>query len=1050
MARFYSTPQLRNSDVKTPLRRTLSALPDDYHVCLEFRTGKAGKDYDILLAHRNGLYIVEVKNENRVIEGGLSIPHWPIRDAKGDPVATLDNPYNQVINAATNLRDHLRRNSRDILVTDCKPQRCSAQLCTYHSKFWSGFAIFPYLCIPNWNPKNNISPDVWCHLVQGNTARTAPPFILQELPKRTWSGNPKTSYLSMSDDQIARLIKTLGCVPISLGTALGQPAIWLPKIDSQVIRSSREAELKDLESQLNRDKVVAVVGEPKGGKSTLCQLLAADLDRQGLPVWDYDFRLAEHAGRFAAVELLGAVLSQLQVPQRQTLQDDIAAIIGVLISKPGLLIIDNFEASLDNGQIIGDAALSQFVEQLLSMREQLASFVLITTTSAFRTHNRLRPPHYAIPRINHAFALNFLTSDSRGWTTDQADRIYNIRPGNPHAIRLASSEIRSALTHGFSFDEAYDHLAPEIVAQTYGLSYNRFTPTERLLAEILALHPSGMSLDVVEFILRRLDFHGNVMQLLVQLYNREAITSTGTRWFSILPQDRGYIYQRTEMPHNLHRIAMDYYLSLVKLGDSQTEIPEEQALTVGFYHALEADQVQSAFDIFTALRHRPTVFGFPSALSSMGRQLGEHPRFQNLSAQHRGHVLQFNGRLLRHLGDIEAARSKLQLALQMFEKADDPIASASVLSDLGLVVRKQGEYAEELELYDRALDTLGDCVSADALRARSSILGRKGQALQMKGTEPQVVFECYNEAVRLARKIDDRQLLVTRLGMLGTAYRELGKRDMTSAIKCFSEAIQVSEATVGTPDLEGVTAGLAKTYEKARQLPQALELYLKAYELTKDTDLFGLLDRLGTLGHVYYSLGKFDESETYYIRALDLATRLGNRKAEAENLDAFGSVHRTRALSTSDPTRKDHLLTEALHCHRKAVEIQDTLQGDPSGKANRYQELGRTLLALKALIDARAYFIKAAGFARQAHKSHLEAWQFLRLGDVLDELNQKEDSFLCYAHAINLSPKEMAHIKKTADKAFRALSPDSQKNVMARLSRLDVEIQRILEAKYGE
>jgi tetratricopeptide (TPR) repeat protein len=734
----------------------------------------------------------------------------------------------------------------------------------------------------------------------------------------------------------------------------------------------------------------------------------------------------------------------VDLPEHQTLQDDIAAILGVLITQPGLLIIDNFETALDKDQIIADAAMSQFIEQLLNMREKLKSFVIITSINPFRTTTRLRPPQYSIPGISRDFAIEYLTNESRGWSAEEAERIYNIRLGNPHAMRLASSEIRDFLGHGFSFDDAYAQLAPEIVKLTYGISYDKLTQSERLAVEALALHPSGLPLDAVEFVLRNLDFHGSVIQLLMQLYSKEAISSTGTRWFSVLPQNRQYVYERADKIHLLHKAAMEYYQHLSSDGDSATNANQDQVSALVFFHSLRAKEIKCAFDAFSSLRWKPETFGFPSTLATMGVQLKDHDLFYTLSASDRGHVFQYNGRLFRHLGEIEVASRHFEQALSMFQEANYPILSASVLCDLGLDMRKQGQYTRELEFYDNALSLLGGNTTPDALQTRSAILGRKGQALQRKGVDPSLVFACLNEALTLARQIDDRLLIVTRLGMLGTAYRELGKRDMESAIRCFTEAVRVSKNTEGHPELEAATAGLAKTYEKARNHQAALDLYLKALKLTKETDTFGMLDRLGTLGHVHKSLGRFNESETYYKRALDLSRKVGNRKAEAENLDEFGSLCRIRATSTNDSVKKSELLDVALECHRTAVQIQDGLQGDPAEQANRYQELGRTLFALDSLSEARSCFVNAIFCAREAHRSHLEAWQFLRLGDVLGALGRGQQSVLCYTQAIRLSPQEMAHLKETAKKAFEALPPDLRKDVMSSMKDLDDAIQMIV------
>jgi tetratricopeptide (TPR) repeat protein len=899
-----------------------------------------------------------------------------------------------------------------------------------------------------WNSRNQIFVDNRCSLVQGDPGLSRPPFIVDEILKRNWTSKATTSRLVLTENEIARLITTLGCVPISLAAALGHKILWRARIDERVDPVSRTSEVAALESQLQRNKVVAVVGEPKTGKSTLCQLLASALHDRGMPIWTYDYRLAGYSGRFGTAQMFEKILSDAKTHSQQTIQDDIGAILGILASQPRLLIIDNFETALDNNtKIIADAAMSEFVEMIMNSASTLQTYVVFTSITPFATSNYVRPSLFPIPGINHGFAIEYLMRPPLNWSAEQAESIYAIRPGNFHAMLLASCLIKDFLENGVSFDKALDECIPEVLSLTYGISYSKFSDAERLAAQVLALHPDGLDSDALKHILRSLDFHGNALRTLMQLYGRSAISKTHDNWFSMLPQDRQYVYEQINDPERLHKAALEYFQSHY----SDDNIAEGASLQPGneyiFFHAIRAKQIRIAFEIFTRLKEYTNISEAPDSPISMGLALSESSSFGELTAEDRGQVLLGLGRAYRHLGEVNASIDALRRSRLMFAEANNPVWQAWALSDFGLTKRKQGEYQQELECYEEALSVLGNEESAEAIRVRSSILGRKGQILQRRGESTEIVLDCLNMALALARQVDDPHLIITRLAMLGSAHREMGQRNFPSAMQCFSEAVRLSEATDGNPDLAGVIAGLAKTHEKARQLQLALPLYLKAYELTNRTDQYGMLDRLGTLGHVYKSLGQFPESERFYNKASELARTVQNRKAEAENLDELGALYRTEAFNKKNTAEQEELLYKALQCHEAAVTIQDGLTGDPSGAANRLQELGRTFMALHKLLPARRCFVRAVHHARDAKKAHLEAWQFYRLAQVLQKLGEPVNAYLCYRHAINLSPQEMNHVRKSARAVFDALPPISRDEATRKLRSLDTEIEAILNVE---
>src|SRR5579863_8928640 len=112
MAKFYAAPPTRFGDVKIPLRKILANLPNDFHVCLEFKV--SSRDFDLVIVHSKGIHVIEVKNDARPIHGGRTWPKWNVINDHGDTVYEHGNPYNQVETLARELQIFLRRASGKI------------------------------------------------------------------------------------------------------------------------------------------------------------------------------------------------------------------------------------------------------------------------------------------------------------------------------------------------------------------------------------------------------------------------------------------------------------------------------------------------------------------------------------------------------------------------------------------------------------------------------------------------------------------------------------------------------------------------------------------------------------------------------------------------------------------------------------------------------------------------------------------------------------------------------------------------------------------------
>jgi tetratricopeptide (TPR) repeat protein len=434
------------------------------------------------------------------------------------------------------------------------------------------------------------------------------------------------------------------------------------------------------------------------------------------------------------------------------------------------------------------------------------------------------------------------------------------------------------------------------------------------------------------------------------------------------------------------------------------------------------------------------------------RQLKACGGFFDLPSEAVGEALRSEGVSLLELGSLSEAERSLNEAERRFALADARIKQADAIAELGMVARKKGFRGnDELTYYQLAFELLPSEVSNETKRVRSKLLSRQAKTLEREGGNPDEILSYLTESLSLAREIGDERLTAFRLGQLGAAHRDI-RRDYGTAIKCLDEALSIATRLKDNSSTVAALSGLGAAHENARHFLLAETRYKEALNGTITSDVYGMLDRLGRLGHVEGSLKKFKESEGYYRRAVELARKVENQRAEAQNLDGLGAILRTKAGETANVDR-DQLLATALDCHSRAVKIQEALAGEPIGMANRYQELGRTLLALDRPQDARVLFIKAlatlAGATESPRVRRLRAFQFQRLAETLEATGQREDAALCYAVAERdfgmRDRREQERAKKRLERILSNLDSGTRQILLPRLLHLERESQQLLQ-----
>ena len=152
-------------------------------------------------------------------------------------------------------------------------------------------------------------------------------------------------------------------------------------------------------------------------------------------------------------------------------------------------------------------------------------------------------------------------------------------------------------------------------------------------------------------------------------------------------------------------------------------------------------------------------------------------------------------------------------------------------------------------------------------------------------------------ALASAQRLNDRQNESIALGIMGTAYKDLG--ETRRAIHILEQALHI-DREIGNRRGEGVELGnLGLVYNNIGEFRHAIELYEQALLINREIgDRHGESANLANLGRVYNGLGETRRAIHILEQALHIDREIGDRRYEATvlcNLGiAYGNLGKTR------------------------------------------------------------------------------------------------------------------------------------------------------------
>jgi predicted ATPase/DNA-binding CsgD family transcriptional regulator len=599
-----------------------------------------------------------------------------------------------------------------------------------------------------------------------------------------------------------------------------RPAVRTPEQLTSFI--GRDHELAALLNLLARGsavtRLVTLTGPPGTGKTRLAVRVAADLNARGEETWFVPLASIRDP------TLVGQAIAQVVGVGELSRQSVAERVIAFLESRPGLLVLDNFE------HILAGAPL---VARLLEHCPQLK--VLVTSRAPLRLYGEqefLVPP-LPLPDAQPAVPLQaLLQSDAVKLFVARVQAVefeFRLTDANGHAIaeicrRLdglpLAIELAAARSKTLSPQALLGRLGDRLSLLTIGprdrsprqrtlraaidWSHELLSPAEQTLFRRLAIFVDGCTLETATAICT-VDTHlgGDVFERLTSLVDQSLLQlkteSNGEPRFRMLESIREYAWERLVGSADFDLIRQrhaEVFLGLAEAAEPELHGPQQTVwrdrlqrempnLRSAFRWALAGDKPQPGLRAAAAL----WLFWFVRGFTNEGRRwlsmLLEHPRASDSGAA-RARALFTAGMLAFYQRDSAAGRALHEEGLALQQQLGDRAGIASALFGLGQVAFDGGDLPRARALHEEAMQIrseLGDpwqiAFSAGNL---AMVVRAQGDAILAR--------QLIEQSVVIRRQLGDHRATAGMLFMLARLIQETG--DYTHARALYRESLEIA------------------------------------------------------------------------------------------------------------------------------------------------------------------------------------------------------------------------------------------------------------------
>ena len=266
-------------------------------------------------------------------------------------------------------------------------------------------------------------------------------------------------------------------------------------------------------------------------------------------------------------------------------------------------------------------------------------------------------------------------------------------------------------------------------------------------------------------------------------------------------------------------------------------------------------------------------------------------------------------------------------------------------------------------------------------------------------------LEYYQEALKLARQVKDREAEIGFLGNLGSVFAWQGNH--RKAVEVFEEILPVYQEEAKKDRLIQLLNKMVRSYNSLEEDQKVLEYAFQGIDLLDDQKDDVIFDFLEAVITAYFRQGKTQEAQNMISDAVTIARSAADQAREVEFLVNLGE-----SFLASD------MLERARDTYRKALEGAAELDRK-NYQAYLHGRLGYTLAELGQLPEAVQYHLKAIELARKYQLPELEGNQHSMLAVTYRELGEMDRAVAQGEQAVEIF--ERIDLEEEAQKARNLL-----------------------------
>ncbi|MDY7040838.1 MAG: tetratricopeptide repeat protein, partial [Chloroflexota bacterium] len=263
-----------------------------------------------------------------------------------------------------------------------------------------------------------------------------------------------------------------------------------------------------------------------------------------------------------------------------------------------------------------------------------------------------------------------------------------------------------------------------------------------------------------------------------------------------------------------------------------------------------------------------------------------------LSAEQRARIQRKVAMILEKQGNYDTALDGLEAASATL--AADPASHnsrqmARVLSDLGSVHMRKGEYQQAIELGERALEVLEHLAEDhETLTSEGWVYTNLGVVYTVLGDYHRAE-DFYGLGLRAREQAGDLYGIVLSFNNLGTLARLQG--DYERALAAYQRCLEMARRIGYTYFVAMVYNNLGICYQSMGRYAEAISHYQDSLSIREEIgDRAGIASCYNDLGMAYHHLGEYDRALEYHRRSLEIHQATGQALFVANSLINIAAV----------------------------------------------------------------------------------------------------------------------------------------------------------------